>query len=395
MRCVTCLCLLLCCVGTGTLAAQAPSSASGGSNPSNASNQSNASNAANQGVLAALPALPSGSLVALLPPAGTDTSEEGKASADEAVQAVSDALHGKGYRVLAPSQVSAALSGHTPDGCRNPATCDPQLALATLEADAVVSIAVWQRPGWPSQVAIHVRRTRGYGQAEMAVEAAGLAVAASTALSAALDDSRHTHEVVVRIESQPSGAHLQVDQTLSATTPARILLLPGSHLVSAEAPGYVTSAQYVDVPERPKESVLVRMQLRPAALSQEAPGPQPTLAQRERAGAQGHGAQGVRDVDDSTVSAWNYVASVALFGAAVPLLANVIHAALTRGECVGEIDPKNRCGERVVLGPAFFASIALASIAVAGGTTFLVVRPIASGGSSEPRGAMVQLQRAF
>jgi hypothetical protein len=73
----------------------------------------------------------------------------------------------------------------------------------------------------------------------------------------------------------------------------------------------------------------------------------------------------------------------------------VIHASVTRGDCVGEIDPHNRCAERVVLGPAFFASVGLASAAVLGGTTFLLVRPLTSGSVSEPHGALVQVQQAF
>jgi len=39
--------------------------------------------------------------------------------------------------------------------------------------------------------------------------------------------------------------------------------------------------------------------------------------------------------------------------------------------------------------------LGLASAAVLGGTTFLIVRPLTNGSSSEPRGALVQLQRAF
>jgi hypothetical protein len=372
MRFVLGLWLSSCLIWSGTLAAQAPS---------------------NQGVLAALPALPVGSLVALLPPAGTPAALNDTANADEAVQTITAALRGKGYRVLAPAQVSAALSGHTPDGCRDAATCDPQLALATLEADAVVSIAVWQRPGWPSQVAVHVRRTQGYGQAEVAVESSGLGAAASSALLAALDDSRRTHEVVVRIESQPSNAHLRVDQTLSARTPARILLLPGNHVLSVEASGYVTAAQYLDVPEQSKEPILVRMQLQRAIRRDDYAGNEAREAQPSLVSPPNYTA--AHDHAGAEPSVWNYLVAATLFGVAVPLFTNVIHAAATRGDCVGEIDPRNRCAERVVLGPAFFASLGLASAAVLGGTTFLIVRPLTNGSSSEPRGALVQLQRAF
>jgi hypothetical protein len=359
--------LLSCCVCGGTLAAQAP--------------------VATQGALPVLPALQVGSLVALLPPAGTQAAVGSDATSDEAVHAVTEALRAKGYRVLSPAEVSAQLSGHTPDGCRNAATCDPQLALATLEADAVVSIAVWQRPNSPTQVAIHVRRERGYGRAEIAVGSDGLSAATTKALRLALDDSRRTHEVVVRIDSQPAGAQLRVDQTLSAHTPARVLLLPGNHVLSIEAPGYVTSAQYLDVPEKPNGPLVVNMQLSRA----EVVGPRGAVAV---AGVAGGGAD-QHDRAETEPSVWNYVIAAALFGTAVPLLTNAIYTASTRGDCVGEIDASNRCAERVVLGPAFYASVALASVALLGGTSFLLVRPLTSGATAAPRGAMLQWRRAF
>jgi hypothetical protein len=370
MRVALGLWLLSCCVCGGTLAAQAP--------------------AATQGALPVLPALQPGSLVAVLPPAGTQAADRSDAISEEAVHAVTDVLRGKGYRVLSPAQVSAQLSGHTPDGCLNAATCDPQLALATLEADAVVSIAVWQRPGAPSQVAIHVRRERGYGRAEIAVGSDGLSAATSKALSLALDDSRRTHEVVVRIESQPAGAKLRVDQTLSARTPARVLLLPGNHLVSIAAPGYVTSAQYVDVPEKPKGPLVVNMQLSRAEVA----GPRGALAGSGTAVGPAD-LRDQRDRAETEPSVWNYVIAAALFGTAVPLLTNAIYTASTRGDCVGEIDASNRCAERVVLGPAFYASVALASVAILGGTSFLLVRPLTSDATAAPRGAMLQWRRAF
>jgi hypothetical protein len=379
MRVALGLWLLSCCVGSAGAAAQSP--------------------APTQGALPVLPALEVGSLVALLPPAGTQATQatqaavNGDNTSQEAVQTVTDALRDKGYRVLAPAQVSAQLSGHTPDGCRDAATCDPQLALATLEANAVVSIAVWQRTGLPSQVAIHVRRERSYGRAEIAVGSDGLRVATSKALSLALDDSRRTHEVVVRIESQPAGAKLRIDQTLSARTPARVLLLPGNHLVSVEAPGYVTSAQYLDVPEQPKGPLLVSMQLSRAEIA----GPPGALAVSEvaagRADPRDQRDQQYRD--ESEPSVWNYAIAVALFGTAVPLLTNAIYTATTRGDCVGEIDALNRCAERVVLGPAFYASVALASVAILAGTSFLIVRPLTSDATAAPRGAMLQWRRAF
>ncbi|HEY2735639.1 MAG TPA: hypothetical protein VGI70_16695, partial [Polyangiales bacterium] len=63
---------------------------------------------------AKMAALRPGSLLALLPPAGSPAADS---SADSAVQEVSSALRKKGYRVLSPAQVSARLTGHAPDAC--------------------------------------------------------------------------------------------------------------------------------------------------------------------------------------------------------------------------------------------------------------------------------------
>jgi hypothetical protein len=369
-----------------------------------------------------LPPLPSGSLVALLPPGGTAQAVSGARAparvaeggeAGETLQARSELLRRKGFRVLLPAQVSARLAGHSPDGCRNPATCDPELARATLGADAVVSSAVWQRANSASQVVVHVRRARGYGQSEISVGgpgSKGLRAAAESALSAALEDSQRTHELPVEIESQPSGAKLLIDQTLSARTPAQVSLLPGNHLVSLEAPGHVSRAQYIEVPEQAGGPLRYRLQLTAANAAEPSATAAPALpppsaaapllpeapAEHAELSLTGYehspGAEPSRQRETST---WNYVVAVALFALAVPLLANAIYGAATQGECVGEIDPRDRCADRVSLGPAFYASLLVGGAALVGGTTFLIVQPISTEIDSRPRGATLQLRHVF
>jgi hypothetical protein len=342
-------------------------------------------------------ALRSGSLLALLPPAGTLAANSGEKSGAEAVHAITAALRRKGYRVLSPAQVSARLTGHAPDACRNPATCDPELALATLGADAVVSVAVWQRSSAARQVVVHVRRARGFGQAEVAVGEAGLRAATTDALLAALQDSQFTHEVSVRIESTPSGANVHVDQTLATRTPATVSLLPGNHLLSVEAAGYVTRAQYIEVPEQASQPVLYRMQL--AAAYADAPEPiaaplpaSAPLALQETTPGQPRDQAAASGPVPST---WNYVVAIALIGVAVPLLANAIYSASTHGDCVGAIDANNLCAERVSLGPAFYASLGIGSAALLGGGAFLVFQPISSSPGAKPDGAQLQWHTAF
>jgi hypothetical protein len=384
-------------IGVGRLAAQdATASAYNDQRSPGASAESEAAPTPPKARASGMPALQPGSLLALLPPAGTLAAVSGENSGAEAVQAVTLALRHKGYRVLSPQQVSARLTGHAPDACRDAATCDPELALATLGADAVVSIAVWQRSSAARQVVVHVRRVRGFGQAEVAVGEAGLRAATTEALLAALDDSQLTHEVAIRIESQPSGANVHVDQTLATRTPANLSLLPGNHLLSVEAAGYVTRAQYIEVPNQPSKAVLYRVQLTAAdADAREAPAPsvEPQLAALALQPTTAVAAHADSAVSES--SPWNYVVGVVLISVAVPLLANVVYTASTHGDCVGAIDAQNHCAERVTLGPMFYASLGVGSAALLGGVGVLVLQPIKNNPGSKPEGALLQWHRAF
>lgn len=345
-----------------------------------------------------LPALGQGSVFAFLPTAGTQKS--GAIKPDEAVRAIAEHLRKGGFRVLAPAQVRSQLASHALEGCKDPTTCDPALALATLRADAVISIAIWQRPSAPAQLVVHVKRQLGYGQAEVDVRNASgkdLRAAAVNALQAALEDSLQTHEINVLIESLPMGAVVHVDQTLTGTTPARFALLPGSHLVSVEAPGYVTRAQYLELPEHGTSETRLSLKLTKAdadnddeaAASKKKPErevPPPAaagklqLAQLPRtpidpsAPELATAPQQTEAHDHPSVT--NYVVAGVLLAIAAPLIANAIYAGATNGKCVGQLDMNGRCGERVTLGPFFYLSAGLGGLAALGGATFLIVQPL-------------------
>jgi hypothetical protein len=380
-----------------------------------------------------------GNSVAVLPMAAGGDAQQTQRH-ESLVRAVLEQLRARGFRVLAPKEVQAKLSSHTVDSCRNPATCDPALALATLGADAVVSIAFWQRPAGASQLVVHVRRQHGYGQAEVAasdLHDKELRATAASALRSALEDSLHSHEIDVWIESQPTGATARVDQTLSSTTPAHFALLPGSHLVSIEAPGFVTRAQYLELSESSGSETRLRVELESAdqanvAAAAAAPsrmGPQPgAAAPAARSGpSTAAGAPAARltlqpsaadelppanDLrltseprrDDSGgdpprdesahPSSLNYVLGAVLLGIAVPLLANATYSAATRGDCVGHFDATGHCSDRVQLGPAFAVSAGLGLVSALGGIAFLVFAPVA-GPNEPPQGARVQYAQHF
>lgn len=354
------------------------------------------------------PPLPRNSSFALLPPAPAAGSG---ADPGEAVKAISEGLRGRGYRVLSPSQVKSKLAPHTPDGCSNPVTCDPALALATLRSDAAVSTAVWQRPNAPLQVVVHVRHAHGYGQAEVNVPGkrpSDMRAAALAALDAALEDSRRTHELAVLIESTPSNASVRVDQTLSGRTPARFALLPGSHLISVEAPGYVSRAQYLDLAENAPKETRLTVQLtaadkavanapeasEPEVASAAKPAVVPTVQLMESQMVPDAALQ--IDQPPSKASALNYAFASVLYGIALPLLANAIYAVATNGDCVGGVDARGACSERVELGPIFYVSAGVGTAAALGGTAFLVFQPItqASNGA-QAQGALLSMRRSF
>ena len=339
-----------------------------------------------------LPPLGSGSVFAFLPTAGSH--KGGSIKPDEAVKAIAEHLRTHGFKVLPPAQVRSQLASHALDGCKDPTTCDPALALATLRADAVISTAIWQRPSAPTQLVVHVRRQLGYGQAEVDVRTVSskeLRAAAVKALQAALEDSQQTHEIQVTIESLPIGATVHVDQTLTGATPARFALLPGSHLVSVEAPGFVTRAQYLELPERGMSETRLSLKLNKAEADSDSeaetakkaappPEPKPTpapkltipVAQEEPVEPVPARPQAPRDRPSGT----NYVVAGVLLAIAAPLIANAIYGAATKGTCIGSLDANGHCGERVTLGPYFYLSAGLGGLALLGGATFLIVQPL-------------------
>ncbi|HTU58353.1 MAG TPA: PEGA domain-containing protein, partial [Polyangiales bacterium] len=345
-----------------------------------------------------LPPLGAGSVFAFLPSAGTHNTQKttkGSAKPDDAVKAISEHLKAHGFKVLPANQVRSQLASHALEGCKDPTTCDPALALATLRADAVISTAIWQRPSAPAQLVVHVRRQLGYGQAEVDVRSATgkeLKAAAVKALQAALEDSQQTHEISVLIESLPMGATVHVDQTLTGSTPARFALLPGSHLVSVEAPGFVTRAQYLELPERGMSETKLSLKLNKADADGDhgdqddkdadkgvAAKPKPAVALAPAAPPE----QKVEPVPTrpqptprDRPSTTNYVLAGVLFAIAAPLIANAVYGLATKGACVGEVDVNSRCSDRVTLGPYFYLSAGLGGLALLGGTTFLIVQPL-------------------
>jgi hypothetical protein len=219
-----------------------------------------------------------------------------------------------------------------------------------------------------------------------------LKAAAVKALQAALEDSQQTHEISVLIESLPMGATVRVDQTLTGSTPVRFALLPGSHLVSVEAPGFVTRAQYLELPERGMTDTKLSLKLNKAEADSDhdneadaaskpaAAKPKPAVALAPAPPKPEEKVEAVPTRPQPTPrdrpSTTNYVLAGVLFAIAAPLIANAVYGLATKGACVGEVDMNSRCSDRVTLGPYFYLSAGLGGLALLGGTTFLIVQPL-------------------
>ena len=187
-----------------------------------------------------------------------------------------------------------------------------------------------------------------------------------------------------------------------------LALLPGSHLISVEAPGYVSRAQYLDLSENSAKETRLTVQLtaadkaainthepsEPEVASAAEPAVVPTVQLMESQMVPDAALQ--VDQPPSKASTLNFAFASVLYGIALPLLANAIYAVATNGDCVGGVDLRGACSERVKLGPIFYVSAGIGTAAALGGTAFLVFQPItqASNGA-QAQGALLSMRRSF
>jgi PEGA domain len=337
--------------------------------------------------LVPLSPLPAGARLAVLPSTNELPSAAGAASLqrEEAVQAVTTALRKRGYQVMPEGQTDAALAARLPDGCRDAVTCDPKLALQALGVDAVVSVALWQRKQGDAQLVVYVQRTRNYGQAELAITSASLADVAGDAVAQALDDTLERHELTVRIESEPPGASVHVDQVSAGRTPVTLELTPGSHLVIVETPGFITDAHYLEVPRGASEPFVHTVKLaRAIGATEDHPDAPLAAAPIDDAPGPSRGSD-----------AANYVLAGVLGAVALPLLVNAAYALAEEGECTGRRDPASRCSARATLGAGFWASLGVGLAAGLGAGAVLVFMPLGERDEQAPSGAAVQWRGRF
>ncbi|HEX7479936.1 MAG TPA: PEGA domain-containing protein [Polyangiales bacterium] len=339
----------------------------------------------------AAPVLAAGNRVAILP---SDASRGHATAADRAKRAratgaVVAELRRRGFELLADDSVRNTLDHRMPDGCRDAVTCDPEAARQALAADATVAVAFWPAPAGPAHLVLYIRHKDGYGQAEVTAADGDIEAAARQAVEQALADSQQGHDVHVRIESDPPGATVRVDQALIGTAPVTLSLPAGNHLVTVETPGYVSDTHYVEVPAQAQDGFVHRITMVPAQQVAADPawvGASPPAAD---GGSANH-----RDTR-GTVHATDYVVASVLAAVALPLLGNGVYAAARNGECTGQRDSAGHCSERVTAGTAMWASLGLGIAALAGAATVIVFEPFSPSASTHPSGASLSLRTKF
>ncbi len=316
--------------------------------------------------------LPPGSQVAILP-AGGDAHAPDELKR-KTTRAVKRALIEMRYKVLAPDVVSQKLTAMGRDPCRVLRTCHQASVLEALDVDAVASVALWLGEGGqtPQQVVVRITRREGWGTGDAEVDGAGLANAVGAALALALSESEKRREILLRVEAEPAHAHIEVDHKRVAAVPAEIAVLPGKRIVKVSAEGYVTESRYVDVPAESPQPFVYRVSLSPNTDQT------PDTAQTPPAYTSTATPPLTDDSFESTPqkqdSAWNYIMGGTLAAASVPLLAFPFGTLVAEGECIEE-DIQGRC-ERYEFGTQSALLLAGGLVALGGGVTFLLVKPI-------------------
>lgn len=180
----------------------------------------------------------------------------------------------------------------------------------------------------------------------------------------ALEDTLARHHVVLRVETTPDNAQVEVDHRGVGKAPAEMDVLPGKRVVTVSAKGYETVSNYVDVPPSTVGQYIYKIKL--AQSNKHASGLDKTRTQE--------------DVDlsidrfDSSASAWNYVIASGLLAASAAMLTPALFNAINDGDCFEE-DEYGRCN-RYVFGVQSTLLMLGGVFALGGGLAFILFEPI-------------------
>lgn len=202
---------------------------------------------ADEGAVAGDGPLPTGAVVAVLAAAPTADRD-----LDAGVRAtVLASLQRLGYRPLSPAQVRNRLATtDDPELCAQRADCDYGALSRQVRAEAVVAFSLWLKDGEPHEFAVAVVHGSRRGDASYALSPdESLASVVPKVLYRSLSRLGQAGRVRLRIETDPTGAEVEVDRRLHGTSPAEFWVAPGQHEIRARASGRVAVLDYVEVDE--------------------------------------------------------------------------------------------------------------------------------------------------
>lgn len=304
--------------------------------------------------------LPPGSTIAVLPLRGDVTGY----SLDPLLQAYRDI----GYETLPPAEVAARLDTQEGKACLTASPrCNFHDALATLQTQALVIVALWQRNGKPYEVAVRVIRPETEGRATLTIDGRPVATAMKSAAASALSRAEQSSLVAVQVQTDPPGALVTVDRRQEGTAPAEFSLSPGKHLFIVSHPGFVTESAFLDVSSENNRTVVHRVNLKRDTGSADASPPPDSATPTED--------RGITPPTTQKASPWNYVVGGGLAAGAVPLLVYGIRGAVQAGGCEGQT-ARGVCQQTAKIGVPEGVSLGIGAAAALGSAYFLVLQPI-------------------
>ena len=331
------------------------------------------------------PLLPPGSRVGILVPAGTGISpgQTHSTSNPELVEASMKALHevliGLHYEVLSPMEVLTGLIDTNTQCGRDVHYCEPSLVLQALKLDATARLSVWtdEQPG---VIRVSLTLPRATGQAEDHIIGDPTKLVPPL-VSAALEDVASNQALRVDIRALQGRAQVRVDGQVIGTTPLSHNFTVGTHSVTLEAPGFVTTSRRIEVRRGMETPMLVTFDLKRAPGAE--PEPEAILIPF-----------GPEDSSDGEASPMNFVIGGASIALGVPLGVLSTIALAEDGQCRNDVGRDAACDRTKAELPQ--VGMLIGGVLLTGvGIYFLVDAPIGAFMSTDGDSVHVQIKASL
>ena len=327
------------------------------------------------------PLLPPGSRVGILVPAGTGISPGQTHSTsnpelvETAMKALQEVLIGLRYEVLSPMEVLTGLIDANTQCGRDVHYCEPSQVLQALELDATIRLSVWtdEQPG---VIRVSLTLPRATGQAEDQIIGDPTKLVPPL-VSTALQDAASGQAVRVDIRALQGPAQVRVEGQVIGTTPLSHNFTVGTHSVTLEAPGFVTTSRRIEVSRGMETPVLVTFDLK------RAPDAEPASEAMLIPFAS-------EDPSDGEASSMNFVVGTASIALGVPLGVVSTIALAEDGQCRDDLGLDAACDRTNAEFPQVGMLIG-GVLLTAVGIYFLVDAPIGASMSTDGDSVHVQI----